>query len=480
MNTPIAAPKLFISYSWTSPEHEAYVLDIATQLRESGIDVILDKWDLKEGNDAIAFMEKMVTDASINKVLIICDEKYASKADNRHGGVGTETQIISRQVYESQAQEKFVVAAIEKDANGKPILPSYYSSRIYIDLTDSEIYGESFEKLVRWIYDKPIHIKPPLGNRPTYIEDTPQQTLGTSAAFRRCSDALKNGKPHALGAATEYFSIFSNNLESIRISETRSEHDDAVIESIQRFISSEKELISLINTILIYTPHRDFTQSIYKFIESIIKYNYRQPDSTQWLDTDFDNYKFITHEIFLHTVASFIFNERFEELAWLLDKKFYITQANDTNNVFSFSKIQPYIKSFEIRKNRLQLRQISIHSDLLIERSQEIGHSTAEIMQADFVLYLRSQINNESLWDGWYPKTLLYVERHHFPFEIFAKSESTEYYNRIQKIIGVKSAENFSKLLEEFTTGKRKAPSWDYHSISPANLAGQRNLGTRP
>ena len=43
------SPKVFISYSWTTPEHEQRVLDIATELVESGIDTILDKWDLKEG-----------------------------------------------------------------------------------------------------------------------------------------------------------------------------------------------------------------------------------------------------------------------------------------------------------------------------------------------------------------------------------------------------------------------------------------------
>jgi len=39
------------------------------ELRESGVDVILDKWDLREGHDAYAFMEKMVTDPQIKKVL---------------------------------------------------------------------------------------------------------------------------------------------------------------------------------------------------------------------------------------------------------------------------------------------------------------------------------------------------------------------------------------------------------------------------
>jgi SEFIR domain len=49
----MSGPKTFISYSWTSKDHERWVLDLATALRDNGVDVILDKWDLREGHDAI-------------------------------------------------------------------------------------------------------------------------------------------------------------------------------------------------------------------------------------------------------------------------------------------------------------------------------------------------------------------------------------------------------------------------------------------
>ena len=131
-------PKLFISYSWSNASHEQWVLALATELRESGVDAVLDKWDLKEGHDAVAFMEKMVTDKEISKVIIVTDKVYASKADERDGGVGTETQIISKEVYVNQEQSKFVAVVAEKDGAGKPYLPTYYKSRIYIDLSESE------------------------------------------------------------------------------------------------------------------------------------------------------------------------------------------------------------------------------------------------------------------------------------------------------------------------------------------------------
>ena len=66
--------KAFISYSWSNAEHEDWVLDLATRLRESGVDAILDKWDLKEGQEANAFMEKMVSDEEITKVIIVSDK----------------------------------------------------------------------------------------------------------------------------------------------------------------------------------------------------------------------------------------------------------------------------------------------------------------------------------------------------------------------------------------------------------------------
>ena len=110
------APRLFVSYSWTSPEHEEWVYMLATEIVENGVDVILDKWDLKEGQDAYAFMEKMVTDETIRKVVLICDKAYAQKADARHGGVGTEAQIISSEIYAMVEQSKFVALIAERDS----------------------------------------------------------------------------------------------------------------------------------------------------------------------------------------------------------------------------------------------------------------------------------------------------------------------------------------------------------------------------
>ena len=164
-------PKTFVSYSWSSPEHQQWVIDLATQLRENGVDAILDKWDLKEGHDSIAFMEKMVTDPTVEKVIMVSDRVYAEKADGRRGGVGAEAQIISPQIYAKADQNKFVAVVSELDADGKPFLPTYYGARIILDLSKQEIYPENFEQLVRWIFGKPAFPKPQVGQPPAYLDE---------------------------------------------------------------------------------------------------------------------------------------------------------------------------------------------------------------------------------------------------------------------------------------------------------------------
>lgn len=99
MKQRIEHPRVFISYAWGTEEYNEKVILFATDLKRDGIEVVFDRWQLKEGNDTYAFMEKSVTDESITNVLVLLDPVYAKKADQRAGGVGTETQIISPEVY---------------------------------------------------------------------------------------------------------------------------------------------------------------------------------------------------------------------------------------------------------------------------------------------------------------------------------------------------------------------------------------------
>jgi TIR domain len=241
---------------------------------ENGVDVILDKWDLKEGNDANAFMEKMVSDEDIKKVILVIDEQYSEKADRRKGGVGTETQIISAELYARVDQNKFVAVIAGKGNDGKTKLPVFYRSRIYIDLSNEESYGNNFEQLLRWIYNKPLYEKPELGKKPAFLDEENQISLGTAVAFRRLLEAVRNNRSHAHGALIEYFNLFSENLEKLRLKPSQgvAEFDQKVVESIDQFIPSRNELITIFGAVAQYDDGAKAAPAIHKFFEKLIPY----------------------------------------------------------------------------------------------------------------------------------------------------------------------------------------------------------------
>ena len=475
-------PKVFISYSWSNPQHEKWVINLATELRQAGVDVIFDKWDLKEGHDAIAFMEKMVTDPEIKKVIIVSDRVYAQKADSRKGGVGTETQIISKEIYDKVKQDKFVVVIAEKDENGKPYLPTYYKSRIYIDLSEPDSYTENFERLLRWIYDKPLYKKPELGKLPSFLSEGEQISLGTIVSFKRAIDAIKNGKSYSYGALDGYLETFTKNLEKFRIKDYEGEFDEAVIKNIEAFLPYRNEFIQLLSTIARYDSREEFIERLHRFFESLIPYMFRPEGVTSWRERDFDNFRFIIHELFLYAVAILIKLERFQQAAMLLSQRYYVPgNFNYGRDVMvSFSIFRQYTESLEYRNKRLKLRRLSLRADLLKKRCQTTGIDFRYLMQADFVLFIRGELYSEGLFDKWWPETLLYLGRFSGPFEIFARAESKRYFEKMKCLFDVQSPDDFKPLLEEYKQGKRKLPRWEFNSFNPALLLNIEKLATKP
>lgn len=483
-STASNSPKLFISYSWSSPQHEQWVLQLATELRESSVDVILDKWDLKEGNDANAFMEKMVTDPEIKKVILICDKKYADKADGRSGGVGTEAQIISPEIYQEQDQNKFVAVIAENDEAGKPYLPTYYKSRVYIDLSDNEQYTRNFEQLLRWVFDKPLYIKPDLGLKPSFLEETATISLGTASRFSRTLDAIRNSRPYAKGAMQEYFETFAENLERFRITGGDKEFDELVIENIGNFIPHRNEAVELFLALAQYHNTRESHNQLHRFFEKMVPYLSRPESVQSYREWDFDNFKFIIHELFLYCVAALLKHEAFDAVAYLLRNRYFVARNADygRNSMQGFQLFRAYLKSLEYRTSRLKLNRLSLHADLMKQRCVATGVTFDQVMQADFLLFLRGCIDSvrDNSYQGWWPDSLLYIADRERSFEIFARAESKEYFQSIKVSLGVERKEDFDSVFTAIKEGKIRTPVWEFRGISVVALMGYEALATRP
>ena len=232
-------PKAFISYSWSTPGHCDRIRSYAERLVSDGVEVVLDQWDLSEGQDKNAFMEKMVTDKSVSHVLIFSDQEYAQKADNRKAGVGTESQIISQEIYDKVDQKKFIPIVCERDENGEPYLPVFLKSRIWIDFSSPESANENWERLLRVLHGKPIYEKPTLGKAPSYITDGVEKpALPTIGKYNTLRDALVNGKSTVALCRNDFIDAAVSFADKLRVREQpKVEHiDEKILEDIHKLL----------------------------------------------------------------------------------------------------------------------------------------------------------------------------------------------------------------------------------------------------
>lgn len=155
-------PRVFASYSHDDDEHRNWVLGLAHRLVANGVDIILDQWDLKLGSDLPRFMETGLTAAQ--RVLVICTDSYVKKANVGQGGVGYEKMILTAQLMRDIPSDR-IIPVVRRATSDLPV-PTFLSSRVYIDFRDDGAYETKYTELLRDIHGQQVKPRPPLGPNP--------------------------------------------------------------------------------------------------------------------------------------------------------------------------------------------------------------------------------------------------------------------------------------------------------------------------
>ena len=321
MKEPIEKPKVFISYAWSDEEYQELVLSFAEKLLSDGIDVVLDKWNLTEGNDTYAFMEKCVTDKTITNVLMLIDPVYAEKADNHQGGVGTETQIISAKVYKEVDQDKFIPIIMMRQEDGTVLKPTYLQSRLHFDLTDPEKYDNEYFRLVKKLYGKEVYEKPPLGKKPEWVDKPLEKSHKTLVKY----EFLKNHKTDNAKSVDfkEYLDEISRKL--IEFAYGKESYDD-----LSKYIplydeSSEFKMdyLQLLSYSLYVT---DASKKISAFFEETL-------DAVNKMGTTKSQITLIRiHELFIYTIAYFLKNKLYSMAGYMLSRTYFSNSTDSSSD----------------------------------------------------------------------------------------------------------------------------------------------------
>lgn len=159
---PEGTLRVFISYSWDNEEHKQWVLDLADNLVKNGVDVILDRYDLRAGKSLPHFVENSIQSA--NRIIMVFTPNYKLKAEKRSGGVGYEYSIVNSHLYADQINNDKVIPVLRNGEQSESV-PQFMQQYIHIDMRNDDNYETSFTDLLREILDEPAIKKPELGER---------------------------------------------------------------------------------------------------------------------------------------------------------------------------------------------------------------------------------------------------------------------------------------------------------------------------
>lgn len=214
----------------------------------------------------------------------------------------------------------------------------------------------------------------------------------------------------------------------------------------------------------------------------MIPYMSRPQSISHCNEWDFDNYRFIVHELFLYLIAVLLKHDRIEQANYFLQQQYYLPGNSDYGRdvMVSFIVFREYMRSFEHRNKRLGLRRLSLRADLLKERCAGTGIEFRYLLQADFVAFMRAEVEAQDDCKRWWPETLLYIGNFNSTFEIFARSVSMLYFNKSKLLLSIDSPKDLEPLLKSYQDGSRNLPSWEFERFNPASLLGYKHLATRP
>ena len=444
-------PKVFISYSWHPKENQIRVEQLAERLFSDGVHCVMDIYDLKDGQDKNKFMEQMVNDPTVNKVLLVCNKEYAEKANARKGGVGIESTIVSEEIYSNAEQTKFIPIVFEYDSAGKPCIPTFVKSRIFIDLSTDDKFEEGYDQLLRDIYDKPLHKRPTLGNMPSYLKDDNPIFLPTSHKVDAIKKAILAGSPNTATLIQDYLDLFLSIVPEYKIQKeefTNSNFISKIDEGINQLMPLGDDFIVFLQAIA-KTPYCTgalFVDFLERYLQVLEDNGIELPEDRYLDSMIFDHFRHFNYSWFLSLCCVLVNAERFDVLREIVTSRYCVVKNQWRNNFegTTFLCFQTYNYTLnEFKNKRENLNQVSINANYIHKNAHKLRAD--DIVRTDILLYYLSVIypGKFGYKTHWYPDCSIY----NHGVEVLPKLVSKRYFEKAKVLFGVNDVEEYKKLI---------------------------------
>ncbi|MDX6304233.1 MAG: hypothetical protein QOI77_1202, partial [Blastocatellia bacterium] len=371
-------------------------------------------------------------------------------------------------------QKKFIPIVTEFHEDGEPYLPTFMKSRIFIDFSSEEKLAENYEALLRNIFDKPLYQEPALGKPPSFLQENDRISTRTGSKLKMLKDAVFKGKPTVTGLVADYLRSFEIALADFRF--TTDEYEvpfgEKVLSSIHRFLPYRDEFIDFILFLSLYVDDRQIYEKVFSFFEGLLEFR-NPPKGTSGFDSLADNFRFILREMFLYLIAALIKNQRFEIVNLFLSREYFDGGTSaEYQGYVTFTEFCYYPHSIDGDSAGAK------STSLLRERASNGDITFQELMEADFLLYLRSLVNSSSFF-YWFPSTVL-ASRYGSAFKIFGRAESHSQFETLKTVLGVASKEELVELVVSRNKASGYGVGYALRSDNVKRMINFDKLGTRP
>ena len=445
----ITDPKVFISYAWGTDEYEQKVLDLCRRLySECGIEVLIDKWSMEAGNDTYNFMERCVKDPSVNYVIMLLDKNYTEKADNRQGGVGTETQIISQEVYSNAVQSKFIPVIFERGSDDKIYKPAYLKPRLHFDLTKNNANAE-FMRLVKHLYGEKTYPMPQTkGTKPDWVsqpEIVPAVVSGSIITIQNASNdvLLRSEIRKALNHVKEgVFMIVPTSEEESKFRVEPQVYLD--------FLGTLRPYRDAFIKVLGYITHNNYFSDV--AADYFEEYRQTQDDHRDSSDYSSQARMALLHEMFIYTIALLWSAEEYSKIRDLITRTYFLGGKYRENKAAKLIDIV-YAGSYTnlIENAKKEVDNKNYYSGLAQYWSEHVmaGYSLNQVTFADLLIHNLSVLEEPEDNRYWFP--MLYVYSLENPmFSRFAvKLKSVHQMKRIEELFGDVSSAGIDERIQK-------------------------------
>ena len=351
---------------------------------------------------------------------------------------------------------KFIPVIAEKDEDGRTYVPTYIKTRIYIDLSNPDIFEEQYEKLLRNVYEKPQFVKPKLGKRPEWLDeektdffplkDLIRQIRGSNTDIKRknCISRFQTAYIEALktyferGAKPERVYEIFLNTKPVR---------DIFLDFVEVIAETESNYAEIL---------AECFESMYNQLTCIKTF---EPNAFSASKDELDVFKNLLWELFICVIAFMRHTKDYKAINIMLTYTYFLETSilGDSvihNNYTAFRHYSRTIEEYYKPKTEMK-NKYTLMGDVICNQREKLPIYTRKaIAEADLFLYQvcnaydlagNEQRGNEA---NWFPTCYIYAD---YMLAEWSRMKSRRYCEKMMVLFGVDSLDELKEVVKRCT-----------------------------